>query len=94
MNTMFNNNSIKYIANKAIEYYYSYDKLCSRLEHLGFKQDYTAYNYLNHSHSENDVVYVKKNIMIVIGIYDNSRWQLDAVIKFDITKKKYFSLIN
>jgi len=94
MKVKYNNSAIKYIVNNAIRYYYSYDKLCSRLEYLGFKQNYKQYNYLKLHQSENDVVYVKKNIMVIIGIYNNSKWQLDAVVKFNITKKEYFSLIN
>lgn len=95
MNIMFNTNLvINYVVNKARDYYYSYDKFCERLEHLGFKQNYTAYNYLRLRQSEDDVVYVKDNIMVIIGIYGNTVWQLDAVVKFDLGKEEYSFLVN
>lgn len=95
MNIMFNTNSaINYIVNKAREYYYSCDKLCERLESIGFKQNYIAYNYLNLHQSDDDVVYVKDNIMVIIGIYGNTVWQLDAVVQFDMDKEEYSFLVS
>lgn len=95
MNIIINNNlSINYVVNRAREYYYSYDKLCARLEHLGFKQNYTAYNYLHLRQSDDDVVYIKDNIMVIIGIYCNTTWQLDAVVKFDLSKEEYSFLVH